>query len=94
VPIPPSGIVADGVRFYFAARSPILYVIYRGSVPTHAGGQDDMVYLVTNVEHLREAGSSPCLLTARQSVSDSDAEPIRVLPGAPQEARDVLATAE
>ncbi len=53
-----------------------------------------MVYLVTNVEHLREAGSSPCLLTARQSVSDSDAEPIRVLPGAPQEARDVLATAE
>ena len=58
VPLPPGGWVADYVPFYFAARSPMLYIISKGDVPTYSGGQDEIVYLVTSVEkvldeHLR-----------------------------------------
>lgn len=55
VPIQPYGAVADYVPFYFAARSPMLYSIHKGSVPTYSGSQDELVYLVTStatiVEH-------------------------------------------
>jgi ssDNA thymidine ADP-ribosyltransferase, DarT len=55
VPISPGGVVADYVPFYFAARSPMLYAIHMGNVPTYSGGQDEVVYLVTSttavVEH-------------------------------------------
>ncbi len=48
VPISPGGVVADYVPFYFAPRSPMLYAIHRGAVPTYANGQDGLVYLITN----------------------------------------------
>ena len=54
VPLAPGGCVADYVPFYFAARSPMLYIISKGDVPTYSGGQDDIVYLVTSTEKVVE----------------------------------------
>ena len=51
---PPGGRVADYVPFYFAARSPMLYIISKGDVPTYSGGQDEIVYLVTSIEKVVE----------------------------------------
>ncbi|MCM3922609.1 DUF4433 domain-containing protein [Frankia sp. AiPs1] len=56
VPVPPGGVVADYVPFYFAACSPMMYVIHRGGVPTYNGGCDDLVYLVTTVRRIAELG--------------------------------------
>lgn len=47
VPISPGGVVADYVPFYFAPRSPMLFVIHKGDVPTYDDGQEGLVYLVT-----------------------------------------------
>ncbi|WP_161983184.1 DUF4433 domain-containing protein, partial [Candidatus Frankia alpina] len=47
VRVPPGGVVADYVPFYFAPCSPMMYVIHQGGVPTYDGGCDDLVYLVT-----------------------------------------------
>ena len=54
VPLPPGGCVAGYVPFYFAARSPMLYIISKGDVPIYSGDQDEIVYLVTSVERLVE----------------------------------------
>jgi hypothetical protein len=56
VPIEPGGVISDYVPFYFAARSPMLYVIWRGQVPTYQAGQEDVVYLVTSIEEIIESG--------------------------------------
>lgn len=58
VPISPGGVVADYVPFYFAARSPMLYAIRMGNVPTFNGGQDEVLYLVTSIERVAEHGLS------------------------------------
>jgi ssDNA thymidine ADP-ribosyltransferase, DarT len=50
VPVGPGGAPADYVPFYFAARSPMLYVIARGRVPEYQDGQSPLVYLVTDIE--------------------------------------------
>ena len=50
------GVVADYVPFYFAPRSPMLYVIQQGSVPSYEGSQRDLVYLCTTVETLQDDG--------------------------------------
>ena len=39
---------------YYAARSPMLYIISKGDVPTYSGGQDEIVYLVTSIERVLE----------------------------------------
>jgi hypothetical protein len=57
VPIVPGGVVADYVPFYFAARSPMLGSIHTGKVPTYAGGQEEVVYLVTDIDRVVESGS-------------------------------------
>ncbi|EFP57978.1 DUF4433 domain-containing protein [Dermacoccus sp. Ellin185] len=49
VPIPPGGVVADYVPFYFAARSPMMYSIAMGNVPGYAEGTARIVYLVSDV---------------------------------------------
>jgi hypothetical protein len=56
VPAEPGGVVADYVPFYFAPRSPMLFRIHRGGVPTYTGGQSDLVYVCTTVERLQECG--------------------------------------
>lgn len=56
VPVPPGGVVADYVPFYFAARSPMLYTIQRGNVAGYQGGQDSIVYLVSKISMMLDGG--------------------------------------
>ena len=50
VPIAPGGVVADYAPFYFAPRSPMMYAIEKGNVPSYEGGCDELLYLVSTVE--------------------------------------------
>jgi hypothetical protein len=56
VSLPPFGCVADYVPFYFAPRSPMLYKLARGGVPTYTEGQDPLIYLLSTVETVAAAG--------------------------------------
>lgn len=56
VPLPPGGCVGDYVPFYFAPRSPMLYAIHKGRVEGYAGGESEVVYLVSSAEIVEEAG--------------------------------------
>ncbi len=58
VPVGQGGVVGEYVPFYFAARSPMMYKIHRGGVPSYPGGCDDLIYLVSSVERLHSAGCS------------------------------------
>ena len=53
VPVPPGGVVADYVPFYSAPRSPMMFAIHCGNVPTYTAGCDRLIYLVTSLERLR-----------------------------------------
>jgi hypothetical protein len=50
------GTLADYVPFYYAPRSPMLYVISRGGVAGYDGGQHKVVHLVFRLEHIAEPG--------------------------------------
>lgn len=67
VPVPPGGVVADYVPFYFAPRSPMLYAIYTGYVRSGLS-QSEIVYLVTSVETVAGAGK-PFVFTDRHPLS-------------------------
>jgi len=56
VPGSGGGTVADYVPFYFAPRSPMLYSISMGNVPTYGGGTGRLIYLLTTLERLQELG--------------------------------------
>lgn len=56
VPIAPGGVVADYVPFYFAPRSPMLYAIDKGNVPTYQQGCEEIVHLVSTTQALRALG--------------------------------------
>lgn len=60
IPIDPGGHVGDYVPFYFAPRSPMMYRIacdHRDSIPDrYQGGDTPLVYLVTTVRAVLEAG--------------------------------------
>ncbi len=56
VPCSPGGAVADYVPFYFAPRSPMLYVIHKGGVEGYQDGQTPILHLVSSVEAVQEAG--------------------------------------
>lgn len=64
--IEPGGVVADYVPFYFAARSPMLFTITKGSVDTYAQGQDPLVYLLTDCRQLI-AAACQCVFTDRNA---------------------------
>lgn len=74
VPCGHCGVVADYVPFYFAPRSPMLYRITNphglagGGVTTYDGAADELVYLVTSVERLYQAGLS-LVLTDRNAAT-------------------------
>jgi hypothetical protein len=53
---PPYGCVADYVPFYFAPRSPMLYKLAKGGVPTYTEGQGPLIYLVSTVGNIVAAG--------------------------------------
>jgi hypothetical protein len=55
VPIPPGGLVADYVPFYFAPRSPMMYALNSGAYE-YRGGFESVVYLVSDLESLTSAG--------------------------------------
>lgn len=52
----PGGRLADYVPFYFAPRSPMLYVINRGGVQGYTEGQRPILHLVSSAEAVRAAG--------------------------------------
>jgi ssDNA thymidine ADP-ribosyltransferase, DarT len=52
----PYGCVTDYVPFYFAPRSPMLYKLAKGGVPTYTDGQDPLIYLVSTVDTATRAG--------------------------------------
>lgn len=62
----PGGVVADYVPFYFAPRSPMLYAIKGGNVPTYQGGQPGLIYLCSTIERLDELGC-PWVATDRNA---------------------------
>lgn len=67
VPIQPGGVVADYVPFYFAPRSPMMFAIHMGNVPTYHAGCDDIVYLCSTLGRVLSTGSA-VLLTDRNAV--------------------------
>lgn len=54
VPIEPRGTLSDYVPFYFAPRSPMLYVISNGGVPGYTQGQAPVVHLVASAEEVQQ----------------------------------------
>lgn len=58
VKVAPFGVVADYVPFYFAARSPMMYSIWRGNVRTYGRSADELVYFFTTVRLISESGIS------------------------------------
>lgn len=55
VPRGPRGTLADYVPFYFAPRSPMLYTIDRGNVPSYLEGQLPIVHLVASAENVQHS---------------------------------------
>lgn len=51
------GKLADYVPFYYAPRSPMLYVISKGYVATYSGGQAEVAHLVFGAEDIAAPGS-------------------------------------
>jgi hypothetical protein len=62
----PGGVVADYVPFYFSTRSPMMYKLWQGGVPSFTGPIGDLVYLITDVSTLAEA-SLPCVVSDRNA---------------------------
>lgn len=56
VPCGPSGVLHDYVPFYFGARSPMLYANHTGFVAGNSGGQRPLIYLVSDVQQVIQAG--------------------------------------
>lgn len=56
VPVPPGGVTADYVPFYFAPQSPMMYVISRDRVDGYSGGLDPLVYIVTTPKAIVATG--------------------------------------
>ncbi|AHW65718.1 Hypothetical protein CGLY_16725 (plasmid) [Corynebacterium glyciniphilum AJ 3170] len=53
--------VADHVPFYFAPRSPMMYSIAKGNVPTYQDGIGRLIYLHSDLDHLYALGYRPIL---------------------------------
>ena len=53
--IPPGGVLAEYVPFYFCNRSPMLYTIHMGNVPAYRDGQANILHLVSSAEAVSQA---------------------------------------
>jgi hypothetical protein len=69
VPVGPGGVVADYVPFYFAPRSPMLFVINKGGVAGYTAGQGPIIYLCSTTEAVNAAGLQ-WVFTEGQAVMD------------------------
>ncbi|WP_415878963.1 DUF4433 domain-containing protein [Methylomonas sp. TEB] len=58
VPCPPGGALHDYVPFYFCRRSPMLYAIHKDNIAGYHGGQQSIVYLVSELASVQQAGLS------------------------------------
>lgn len=56
VPCAKGGTLHDYVPFYFAPRLPMLYRITRGGVPGFTGNPEEMVYLLSSLTAVQQAG--------------------------------------
>jgi hypothetical protein len=56
VPCGPQGVIHDYVPFYFGPRSPMLFQLHTGWVKGYTDGQEPIIYLVTTVQRVVEAG--------------------------------------
>ena len=56
VPCGPGGVLHDYVPFYFAPRSPMLYVIHKGNVRGYDEGQEPIIYLVSDAQTVASSG--------------------------------------
>ncbi|MFZ2451621.1 MAG: DUF4433 domain-containing protein [Methylovulum miyakonense] len=56
VPCSPYGVLHDYVPFYFCNRSPMLYAIHKNNIETYQGGQESIVYLVTDLTRIQQSG--------------------------------------
>ena len=56
VPCMPGGQLHDYVPFYFCRRSPMLYAIHKGNIETYHGGQESIVYLVSDLARVQHSG--------------------------------------
>lgn len=63
VSISPGGFLADYVPFYFAPRSPMLYVNYKRSVSGYTEGQKPIVHLVSSAESVDNDGKLNYIFT-------------------------------
>ena len=52
----PGGVVHDYVAFYFGPRSPMLLQLHTGRVPGYTEGQEPLIYCVSTVQAVAEAG--------------------------------------
>lgn len=66
VTCPPGGVVADYVPFYFAARSPMMFKLWVGGVPSFTGDHRDLVYLVSHVDRV-VAARAPSVISDRNA---------------------------
>ena len=56
IPCGPGGTVHDYVAFYFGLRSPMLLQLHTGQVEGYHDGQEPLIYAVSTVEKINEAG--------------------------------------
>jgi len=54
--LPPYGTVKDYIAFYFGMRSPMLFNIQYGNVGVTRRSQDEIIYMVTSFEKVKEMG--------------------------------------
>ncbi len=52
----PEGNLHDYVPFYFAPRSPMMFTISKGNVEGYEGGTKPLIYLVSSVQRVQNAG--------------------------------------
>ena len=56
VPCSAGGCLHDYVPFYFAPRSPMLYAIHKQNVDGYSGGQQPIIYLVSEAYTIKDFG--------------------------------------
>jgi hypothetical protein len=67
IPIPPGGVLAEYVPFYFCNRSPMLGAIHKGYVTAYQDGQKNILHLVSSAEVVSQA-SLPFVFTDGHAV--------------------------